>query len=167
MFVINALPKNLRVLTWLSLSLSILTLAFSLVTLGIASFFLAPSIAFITLVYLLVVLILEHKQRALTTPKSDFETESEHPLRVPAYSTLASIVLAYLFGLCWFIASVACMIILAISSYRNGITLAATSIITCYAATAQTVVWFAFVGMIHAERRAAVSFKQGNFVQQF
>ncbi|KIK54446.1 hypothetical protein GYMLUDRAFT_48809 [Collybiopsis luxurians FD-317 M1] len=150
MFVINALPKGLSVLTWLSLCLSIITLAFSLVTLGLSSLLIAPCISFVTLLYLLIVLILEHNR--LNNPHP---THGSFPL--PAYSTLPSIIFAYFFGLCWLVASVACMIILAAASFeweQNEIAYAAVSIITCYAATAETVVWFGFAGSAHAERNA-------------
>ncbi|KAJ4492697.1 hypothetical protein C8J55DRAFT_501071 [Lentinula edodes] len=166
MFVINALPKTLRILTWLSIFLSIITFVFSLVSeLGVTSFFLGPCISFVTLIYLLTVLIIEHKRNTTTgsirAPRNHMRlgSTSDLPNNLPlttvvehsAYSSLPSVIIAYFLGICWFLTSIASMILLAAIEW-SGIADAAVAIVSCYAATAQTVVWFALAGVVHWER---------------
>ncbi|KAJ4470045.1 hypothetical protein C8R41DRAFT_619814 [Lentinula lateritia] len=165
MFVINALPKTLRILTWLSIVLSIITFVFSLISkLGVTSFFLGPCISSVTLIYLLTILIIEHKgntSSSIKAPRNHMRLGStgDLPNNLPpttvvghsAYSSLPSLIIAYFLGICWFLTSITSIILLAAIAWSE-IAIAAVAIVSCYAATAQTIVWFALAGVLHWER---------------
>lgn len=149
MLVINALPKSLSILTWLSLCLSTITLAFSTVFVGKYSFFIAPAVSFLTLVYLLVILIRERQRTTRRHDSNDVPFSS--PL--PAYSTLPSVTVAYFLGGLWVAASALSMVSLTLTEWSEFTPAVPILVgIDCYAATTEAVVWFAFACVIHRER---------------
>ncbi|KIK54409.1 hypothetical protein GYMLUDRAFT_249556 [Collybiopsis luxurians FD-317 M1] len=152
--VVNALPKSLCSLTWISLFLSPVTLIFSIIstvwTWGLSSFFLVPSVSAASLLYLVSLLVIENRRFTKTKTLAASQTGPS------AFIALPAVVLAYLFGVCWFVSSVASMVLLAAIRW-DGFVDPAMAIAACYAATAQTVVWFGFAGTIHRERTAFLS----------
>ncbi|KAF5390458.1 hypothetical protein D9757_005292 [Collybiopsis confluens] len=155
MFVIKALPKTLACLTWLSLSLTLIAMIFSIVstvwTGGVSSFFLVPSISFASLLYLVSLLIIQHRRNKNLTEANRLELVSRSRVHSSTFIALPSVILAYLLGILWFVGSVASMVLLAAIQWHE-LGNPAMAVVACYASTVQTVIWFGFAGTIHRAR---------------
>jgi len=145
-------PEPLRILYWLSLCLSIFTIALSLMALGLLNLTIIPAVSCVTLAYLVVIFILERRHKRRKVQFNDLDSQSSlHPFPVPSYSTLPSVVVVFLLGVWWFAVAIASFFGL-VSTEWGGWSLHLTLVSAYfYAAVAETAVCFASAIIIRRE----------------
>lgn len=119
--------------------------------LGILNLTIYPAVSCVTLVYLVVIFLLQRRQKR----SDDFGSQSSsHPLPLP--STLPSVVVAYLLSLWWFAVTVTIFIGL-VSTNWGGFSLHFTLVVAYFfTALAESEVCFFLAVMMHMERRLSL-----------